>query len=152
MHRREKNDSGQAMLIAVLSLGGAILGATTVAGLLTLYQLRAANDSQNSAKAIFAADSGVEWTLFNYYCGITNPSRCSDGAPDGGNAVPSADSLPSFINGSGATVLITCSDLNGDPSACSDVSATVTGVSVGSSVNSKRAFAVSLVEATATDP
>jgi hypothetical protein len=144
--------SGQAMLIAVLSLGGAILGATTVAGLLTLYQLRAANDSQNSAKAIFAADSGVEWTLFDYYCGTINPSRCAGGAPDGGTIVPSADSLPSFTGGSGATISVACTDINGNPSVCSDVSTTVSAITIGTSGSSKRAFAVQLVGATSTDP
>lgn len=138
------------MLIAVLSLGGAILGATTVAGLLTLYQLRAANDSQNSAKAIFAADSGVEWTLFDYYCGIDN--RCPSGAPDGGQITLPADALPSFTGGSNATLSVTCSDVNGDPSVCSDTSTTVSAVTIGGSSNSKRAFAVSLMGATSTDP
>ena len=66
------------MLIAVLALGGAILGATAVAGLMTLYQIRAATDTANSAKAIFAADAGTEWALFNYYCGVDSTStQCS---------------------------------------------------------------------------
>ena len=56
------------MLIAVLSLGGAILGATAVAGLLTLYQIRATTDTENSAKAIFAADAGIGMGAFNHYC------------------------------------------------------------------------------------
>ena len=66
--------SGQAMLIAVLSLGGAILGATAIAGFLTLYQIRTTADTENSAKAIFAADAGVEWSQFEYYTGTTIPS------------------------------------------------------------------------------
>lgn len=136
------NNSGQAMLIAVLSLGSAILGATTVAGLLTLYQLRAVNDAENSAKAIFAADSGVEWTLFDYYCGMAG--RCGSGAPN-------VDSdLPKFTNA--VTVSVRCMDVNGDTSVCSDVSSTVTAVSVGTSGSSHRAFAVQLVGATSTDP
>jgi hypothetical protein len=138
------------MLIAVLSLGGAILGATAVAGLLTLYQLRAANDSQNSAKAIFAADSGVEWTLFDYYC--TNEGRCPGGVSDGGQVTIPVSSLPSFTGGSGATISVACTDINGDPSVCSDASTTISAVTIGSSSNSKRAFAVTLVGATSTDP
>ena len=55
------------MLIAVLTLGGAILGATTLAGLLMLYQIRATTDTENSAKAIFAADAGVNWALYSYF-------------------------------------------------------------------------------------
>jgi hypothetical protein len=148
--KENDSQSGQAMLIAVLSLGGAILGATAVAGLLTLYQLRAVNDSANSAKAIFAADAGVEWTLFNYYCGMNG--SCTDGAPDGGQVTIPASSLPSFTGGSGASLSITCSDVNGDPSVCSDTSSTVSAITVGSSGNSKRAFAVQLVGATSTDP
>ncbi|MDR3582156.1 MAG: hypothetical protein P4L67_02680 [Candidatus Pacebacteria bacterium] len=137
--------SGQAMLIAVLSLGGAILGATAVAGLLTLYQLRAANDSQNSAKAIFAADAGVEWTLFDYYCGLATPARCSGEVALPGNPAGT-------LSASGATVASTCSDVNGSPSTCSDVNSAVSAITVGTSVSSKRAFAVSLTGATTTDP
>lgn len=143
-----KGNSGQAMLISVLSLSGAILGATAIAGLLTLYQLRSANDSQNSAKAIFAADAGVEWTLFNYYCGMAG--RCTGGAPDGGAVSPDASTLPSFTNS--ASLSVTCSDANGDASACSDASNTVSAVTIGASGNSKRAFAVELAGATSTDP
>lgn len=131
------------MLIAVLSLGGAILGATAVAGLLTLYQLRAANDSENSAKAIFAADAGVEWTLFDYYCGMDG--RCASGAPD------TTGDFPAFI-GSGATLKIACSDAGGATSTCSDASTTISAITVGTSGNSSRAFAVALVGATSTDP
>jgi hypothetical protein len=102
--KKNTGRDGQAMLIAVLSLGGAILGATAVAGLLTLYQLRAVNDSANSAKAIFAADAGVEWTLFDYYCGMNG--SCTNGAP-------SVDTdLPTFA-GSGATLSVACSDASG---------------------------------------
>ena len=48
------------MILTVLALGGAVLGATTVAGLLMLYQLRQTSDMANSARAIFAADAGTE--------------------------------------------------------------------------------------------
>ncbi len=140
--------SGQAMLIAVLSLGGAILGATTVAGLLTLYQLRAVNDSENSAKAIFAADAGVEWTLFDYYC--VAEGRCPGGAPDGGQMTPSAGVLPSFKNG--AKVSVACADINAVASVCSNTSSTLSAITIGSAGNSRRAFAVELVGATSTDP
>ena len=56
-------NSGQAMIIAILSLGGAILGATTLAGFLLLYNIRATTNSVNSAKAIFAADAGLNWAF-----------------------------------------------------------------------------------------
>lgn len=55
------------MLITVLFLSGSILGATTIAGLLTLYQLRQSANASDSAKALFAADSGLEWELYKHY-------------------------------------------------------------------------------------
>ncbi len=55
--------TGQVMLLAAISLGGVILGATTIAGTLMMYQIRHATDLENSARAIFAADAGVECAL-----------------------------------------------------------------------------------------
>jgi hypothetical protein len=144
--RQQKNvpRSGQAMLIAVLSMGGAILGATTVAGFLMLYQIRATTDSENSAKALFAADAGVEWTLFDYYCNSTNPpAQCP---ATGGMDVPST----TFSNG--ASFVAECSDINGNPTACSDASDTVSAITIGTSMNSRRAFALGLSTATSTNP
>ena len=57
--------SGQAMLITVIALGGTLLGATTIAGLLMLHQIRQATDLRDSNKAIFAADAGLE--MARYY-------------------------------------------------------------------------------------
>jgi hypothetical protein len=139
--------SGQAMLIAVLALGGAILGATTVAGLLTLYQIRATTDTANSAKAIFAADAGTEWALFNYYdgngyCGA-NPSQCSDGE------LPQ----PTFA-GSGASITVSCYDnpgATGYPTPCNNTS-TVVAISSGIANSSERAFFIGLSGAQTTYP
>ena len=60
--------NGQVMVLTVLALGGAILSATTIAGLLMLYQIRQTSDFANSARAIFAADAGIEWGLYNFLC------------------------------------------------------------------------------------
>jgi hypothetical protein len=120
---------GQAMLIAVLAIGGAILGATAIAGFLTLYELRSGNDTQNSAKAIFAADSGVEYALFNYYC--PTEGRCASAPP-----------FPTFANG--ATDNVTCYDATGVPlGSCFDP-AVNTAISKGLSLNSSRAFLIDL--------
>ena len=59
--------SGQAMIMTILALGGTMLGATTIAGLLMVYQIRQSTDMANSMKAIYAADSGLEWTLHNFF-------------------------------------------------------------------------------------
>ena len=55
------------MILAVLMLGGAILGVTAIAGLLMLYQIRQSTDFRNSATSIFAADTGVEWAFYNFF-------------------------------------------------------------------------------------
>lgn len=68
---RRNSTTGQVMILAVLALGGVVLGATTIAGTLMRYQIRRATDFQNSARAIFAADSGVECALYNYFNGST---------------------------------------------------------------------------------
>jgi len=58
---------GQVMLLAVLVISGTILGATTVAGMLMLNQLRQATNVGLSMQAIFAADTGIEWELFKLF-------------------------------------------------------------------------------------
>lgn len=136
--------SGQAMLIAVLSLGGAILGATTVAGLLTLYQIRATTDSANSAKAIFAADAGIEWAQFDHYC-------TTDFLPDGSTRCPSvnagASDYPSpTFQGSGAVITASCyKDYSAQGTAtttCSDPGI-LSVISGGVANVSERAFYIS---------
>jgi len=58
---------GQAMLLTVLVLGGSILAASTVAGYLTLLKIRTSSDVANSGKAVFAADTGIEWELYKAF-------------------------------------------------------------------------------------
>ena len=67
---------GQVMLLTVLILGGSILGASTIAGYLMLLKIRGASDITNSTKAIFAADTGIEWELYKQFkdSGYPKPS------------------------------------------------------------------------------
>jgi len=125
---------GQAMLIAIVTLGGAILGATTLAGLLMLYQIRSTTDTENSAKAIFAADSGVNWALYSYF----NP-------PEG--------AALTFID-SGVTASTTCYDANENVTACDNSGATAAtyAIAEGASNGSRRAFWIELDTATGTLP
>ncbi|MFH0712546.1 MAG: hypothetical protein V2A55_01680 [Candidatus Jorgensenbacteria bacterium] len=63
---QKKKQGGQVMILSVVMLGGILLSAASIAGLLMVYQIRASNDAVNSAKAVFAADAGVEavaWCL-----------------------------------------------------------------------------------------
>jgi len=80
--------SGQAMIMTVLALGGTMLGATTIAGLLMVYQIRQSTDMANSMKAIYAADAGLEWTLHNFF--ITASPLPSPAFVDAKSSVSSA--------------------------------------------------------------
>ena len=64
-----QKQNGQVMIITVVALSGAFLVAASIAGLLMVYQIRAGNDAVNSAKAIFAADAGIEAVIFCYFKG-----------------------------------------------------------------------------------
>ena len=138
--------SGQAMLIAVLALGGAILGATTVAGLLKLYQIRATTDTANSAKAIFAADTGTEWALFNFYEGASY-CAANQGCVDG--ELPA----PTFAE-PGLSMTVSCYanyGATGTSTLCSNTSTRV-AISSGIANGSERAFFISISGSTTTHP
>ncbi|MFA6407641.1 MAG: hypothetical protein WCV80_02975 [Candidatus Paceibacterota bacterium] len=66
----KKND-GQAMILSVMMLGGVLISIGVIAGILVLYQIRQVNDVENSAKAFFAADAGVEWMTYGIYVAST---------------------------------------------------------------------------------
>lgn len=129
--------SGQAMILAVLALGGTMLGATAIAGFLMLYQIRQAADFESSAKAVFAADAGTEWALYSYFD-------------------PPAGSLPGDPAGTlsnGATIQVTCYDSTGtNPVPCDSTSTAVEAISKGSAEDAKRAFLVMFSGATSTLP
>lgn len=57
---------GEIALISVLLIGGALITSAAIAGLVTIYQIRQANDVAASTKAIFAADAGIEWQSYCY--------------------------------------------------------------------------------------
>lgn len=73
--------SGQVMVLTVLALGGTLLGLTGIAGLLMVYQIRQATDLANSSKAIFAADAGIEWALYDFDCHVDEGVLCGDPDP-----------------------------------------------------------------------
>ena len=55
------------MVLTVTLLSSVILGATTIAGLLMLYQLRQSTNVSDSASAVYAADAGLEYEFFRLY-------------------------------------------------------------------------------------
>ncbi|OGY60189.1 MAG: hypothetical protein A3B23_04010 [Candidatus Colwellbacteria bacterium RIFCSPLOWO2_01_FULL_48_10] len=75
------------MLLTVILLSTAILGATSLVGLLMVYELRYSGDVVSSAQAIFAADAGIECASYRTYkdtakvCGsVSAPIVLSNGA------------------------------------------------------------------------
>ncbi len=123
-----KPDSGQVMLLTVLVLSGTILSATTIAGLLTLYQIRQATDFANSAKAIYAADTGIEWRLYKF---MKEDARVCKDCPDGG-ACPQPEM--SNISRPAAAIKTNCG------AVIQGVSTTTVIKSTGVSGNVSRAF------------
>lgn len=69
-----QNSGGQAMIITVVMMGGILLSATAIAGLLLVYQIRQSNDSVSSAKAFFAADAGMEAVSWCWFKGCPGGS------------------------------------------------------------------------------
>lgn len=77
-----RRSSGQVIILAVLTLGGILLSTAAVAGVLLVYQIRNTNDAVNSAKAIFAADAGIEAASFCYFSatgGGCDPEAIAEG-------------------------------------------------------------------------
>lgn len=68
-----KNESGQSLLLSVMVIGGVLIGATAIAGLLLKYQLRQTNDVVNSTKAFFAADAGIEKETYSIMNAVPEP-------------------------------------------------------------------------------
>jgi hypothetical protein len=62
--KTNSKNKGQVMLLSALLIGGSILAATSVAGYLMLLQIRQSTNIANSAKAITAASTGIDWALY----------------------------------------------------------------------------------------
>jgi hypothetical protein len=73
-----RKTGGQVMILSVMMLGGILLSASAIAGLLMLYQIKASNDAVASAKAVFAADAGLESVTWCVLKG-SGTNACVDG-------------------------------------------------------------------------
>lgn len=77
---KEKKNSGIAVLFAILVLG-IILSTTLALSVIFIPKIRLSFDVKNSPSAIHAADTGVEWCLYNFRKGtIFNPPVFLNGA------------------------------------------------------------------------
>lgn len=59
------NHSGQAMLLTVFIVGAGILSMTAISGYLLTQRIRASSNLTDSARAIYAADAGLECERYN---------------------------------------------------------------------------------------
>lgn len=129
------------MILTVMALSGVVLSATAIAGLLVVYQLRQATDLANSAKAVFAADTGIDWAL--YKRSLTCPRDVS-GVP---TTPDCATTVPDLLT-NGATLEVKCYDVSGNEILyCNsdDPNNPIANIkSLGSSAKSSRAFQLSL--------
>jgi predicted PurR-regulated permease PerM len=61
------NNRGQALLVVVMVLGATMLGVTTIAGYITIQKIRTVTNIVDSTKAIYAADSGIDWWFYKKF-------------------------------------------------------------------------------------
>ncbi|PIR98091.1 MAG: hypothetical protein COT89_01480 [Candidatus Colwellbacteria bacterium CG10_big_fil_rev_8_21_14_0_10_42_22] len=115
--RKELKNKGQVMILSVLLISSAILAASSLAGLLVLFQLKRTAGAEDSARAVFAADAGIENALYK---------RFVDGCTEGDLLKDKFD----FSNGQSANYQVKMD-------SCDYT------VSVGSSKNTARAFEIS---------
>ncbi len=133
---------GQAMLLAVTLIGSVVLIFSSISGYFILQRLRMAADFVDSSKAIYAADTGLEWKLYQCFkCGQGGQTFCDINPVTGNcssnqavdNLAPSMeDSLTSFISNVAINVV--------------GASTTYDFKSVGTSNKSHRAFELILEE------
>jgi len=102
------------MVLAVIVIGGTFMAAVTIAGLLMVYQLRAASNAASSARAIYAADAGIEWGLYQFFRpGETGVLDLSSGGGPFTNGAKMAENSPACYNK--AQLTASCP---GDPLPC----------------------------------
>ncbi|MEK7636049.1 MAG: hypothetical protein AAB405_03095 [Patescibacteria group bacterium] len=59
--------SGQIMLLSIMIIGTSMMVITIIAGYLIVQRLRFSSNMADSAKAVFAADAGIECELYNIF-------------------------------------------------------------------------------------
>ena len=118
-YKNTKNNQGQAMLLAVLIIGTSILVMTSISGYLMLQRIRSSSNIIDSTKAIFAADTGIEWELFK-------KNKCTEESIN-----PLCNKKPSLTNNSSFNTFL------------SNISTSTQLIkSIGTSVKSNRALKV----------
>ena len=110
-----KASKGQTMLFMVFTMSIVILGATSLANLLVVYELRQSRSVTQSTQALFSADAGIERILMRRFgcCAVGCGDIClpKDDRQDDG-----------ILDSTGQTFKIykKCSDIDGEPRRCYD--------------------------------
>ena len=60
-------NKGQVMLLSIVIIGTSIMVVTIIAGYLMVQRLRFSSNMADSAKALFAADAGIECEQYNIF-------------------------------------------------------------------------------------
>jgi len=94
LQKNKKNQKGQVLLITVLILMSTFALAISMGGMV-LYELRAMVNTNESVKALYAAESGIEWQLFRANKGNTDLPVMTNGT------TYENDSGPGYIRSSG---------------------------------------------------
>ena len=77
---KNKRKKGIALLLTMIILSATVLTATFIAAIV-IIQLKLSSDINNSTIAIYAADSGIEWQLYQIRNGASVPApNMSNGA------------------------------------------------------------------------
>jgi hypothetical protein len=80
--RNGRGRQGQVLVITVLVLSVAALAAGTIASFLTITQIRQARGISDSTKAVYAADSGIEYGLYRAFVDSEYPLPVMTNGPN----------------------------------------------------------------------
>jgi len=76
------SDRGQVLIITVLVLAASALATGTIASFLTITQIRQARAISDSTKAVYAADSGIEYGLYRAFINSEYPMPIMTNGPN----------------------------------------------------------------------
>lgn len=85
-------------------IGGVLIGATAIAGVLMTYQIRQTNDVVNSTKAFFAADAGIERETYSINAPVGIPTFSNGAAVTSSWAIVGPDIVVRAQGTSGGAV------------------------------------------------
>lgn len=98
------DNKGQVMLLTAISVAAMVLAATSLAGLLTLYELTQVTNVKNSGQAIFAADAGTECLSYQEFV-ASSTIDCDSGTLTNGAEFVTTSTSPGIFDAIGTSGL-----------------------------------------------